>query len=111
MSGDCLTTSFLGGFNPGAVVMTWMGLWSLLGGIFLAAGGGSVSADVGYRPWVRGGFGDLGFWGCSASGLGFWLGLGGLGPGWCVARVVGRCMPGGPPLVHGGLWCVMVGKL
>lgn len=72
MSGDCLATSFLGGFNPGAVVMTWLGLWWILGGVFLVAvyrrvGGGSVLADVGYCPgglaapgWVQGGLGVLG---------------------------------------------------
>lgn len=26
---------------------------------------------------------DLEIWGCSAFELGFWLGLGCLGPGWC----------------------------
>lgn len=48
---------FLGGLDPGAVVMTWMRFWCLLGGVFLAAaysraGGGSVLVDMGYWPGI-----------------------------------------------------------
>lgn len=72
---------FLEGFCAGAVVLTRMGLRCLLGGVFLAA------AWPGHRsaPWqVQGGLGDLRYRGHYAFELGFWLGLGGLGRGWCM---------------------------
>lgn len=75
-----------------------------------SAGGGSALADVGYWPgslaapgWVRGGLGCLGFWGSPPPGWGSgWA----LSPGWCVARLVGGCVHGGPALVRGGFWCI-----
>lgn len=54
--------------------------------------GRSMLADIAVR--VRARLGDLGFYGCFASKLVFWLAWGGLVPGWCVTGVVRGCMHG-----------------
>ncbi len=109
-SGGSLGVGFLGGSAlelrpwPGwGIGDSWMlFLWRRHAALL----GMPVPADVGCQPGgrtvpelVRGG--GLGIWGRSASGLGLRLGLGGLGPGWCVAGSMGWCMRLGPALVWG----------
>lgn len=86
LSGRFLATGFLGA-RCGVVVLTWMVLWCLLGGIFLflwwlrAAGLWEWLADLGYRP---------GSYAAPEVGLGTW-GSGGVLPG--NLQLAGRLLP------------------